>query len=193
MRQPNQDLQFSSRILTLSAWAFCALVITLTGCASQNKVSQDFKSDMDFTIHKTFSWRKSASEIKTVNTAAIQAVVDATLTQQGFQRVDANADMLLDLSVLTQSSSGKSTGVNFSVGLPIGGSGAIGLGTSKLLGQNNEQNGLLILDISAQKTNQIIWRGSLEAIPMNYFLLRNQSKLDAVIKKCVMQFPPKKN
>jgi Domain of unknown function (DUF4136) len=184
MRQSNQ---------TLSAWVFCALVITLTGCASQNKITQDFKSDTDFTTHKTFSWRKSSSEIKTANTAAIQSVVDATLTQQGFQRVDANADMLLDLSVMTQDSSGKSTGVNFSVGLPIGGSGAIGLGTSKLLGQNNAQDGLLILDISAQKANQIIWRGTLEAIPMNYFLLRNQSKLDAAIKKCVMQFPPKKN
>jgi Domain of unknown function (DUF4136) len=193
MRQLNQDLRFFSRIFTLSAWVFCALAITLTGCASHNKITQDFKSDTDFVIYKTFSWRKSSSEIKTANTAAMQTIVDTTLTQQGFQRVDTNADMLLDLSVITQSSSGKSTGVNFSVGLPIGGSGAIGLGTSKLLGHNNTQEGLFILDISTQKTNQIIWRGTLEAIPMNYFLLRNQSKLNAAIKKCVTQFPPKKN
>jgi Domain of unknown function (DUF4136) len=192
MRQSNQNLQFSSRILTLFAFACWAVFVMLAGCASQNKVSQDFKSDMDFTIHKTFSWRKSSSDIKTVNSAAIQAVVDATLTQQGFQRVDANADMLLDLSVLTQNSSGKSTGVSFSVGLPIGGSGSLGLGTRKLLGNSNEQDGLIVLDISAQKNNQIIWRGSVEAVPMNYFLLKNQSKLEAVIKKCVMQFPPKK-
>jgi hypothetical protein len=183
-----KGLRSSIKILLI----LCYLVTLLSGCASHNKISQDFKSDTDFSIYKTFSWRKLSSEIARSNTTTIQNTVEGALIKQGFQRANDNADMLIDISVIPQYKNGKSTGVNFSIGLPIGGSGAIGLGTSKLLGQNSEQEGLIILDISAQKANQIIWRGTLESIPMNYFLLQNQSKLDLEVQKLVAQFPPKK-
>jgi hypothetical protein len=167
-------------------------LLFLTGCATTNKVTQDFKPDTDFKSFKTFSWHNFSSEIPESNKGAIQSTIEQALTQQGFVLVNDKPDLLLDINIIKQrSSSGSSTGLGFSIGLPVGSHGGIGLGTSTLLGKDNKLQGLIILDITSQQTNQVLWRGTAEAIPMTNFLLRNERQLNVVLKNLVAQFPPK--
>ena len=171
--------------------ACCALIL-VSGCATSNKISQDFKPDTDFKVFKTFAWHNFASEIPNTNNSAIKNAIEQSLSQQGFQLVNEAADIVVDMNIITQQSTASSPRFGLSLGLPIGNHGSIGLGTSKLLGSNNSQEGLIIIDITATATNQAIWRGTAEAIPMSHFLLRNERQLNAVLKNLIAQFPPNK-
>jgi len=165
--------------------------VTLVGCATANKVTQDYKPGTDFHSYKTFSWHNFSSDIANTDQLAIQRTVEQQLVQQGFSLVNANPDLILDLNIIKQRSSGSGSGVGLSIGLPIGSHGSIGLGTSKLLNNDNQMAGLIILDITAPQSNQIVWRGSAEAVPLTYFSLRNQAQLNSVLNNLVKQFPPK--
>jgi hypothetical protein len=167
----------------------CSLL--LLGCATSNKISQDFKPNTNFSHIKTFAWHNFSSAITTTNNAAIKNIIEQTLIQQGFQLASESADFILDMNIIAQQRQTSSPRFGISLGLPIGNSGAIGLGTSKSLGDNNAQEGLIILDITEQSTHQIMWRGSAEAIPIEHFLLRNERYLNVTLKKLIAQFPPK--
>ncbi|HWV15923.1 MAG TPA: DUF4136 domain-containing protein [Cellvibrio sp.] len=170
--------------------AACALLL-LSACASNNHISQDFKPGTDYKQLKTFSWHNVASEIPNINNIAIQRAVEENLKLQGFQLVHSNADFILDINIIAQRSTGGSTGLGLSIGLPIGNHGSLGVGTSKLLGRDDKQEGMIIIDITTQKDSQVIWRGTADAVPMNYFLLRNEPQLNAILKRLIAQFPPR--
>jgi hypothetical protein len=170
---------------------FLLLACLLTGCTTSSKVTQDYNTGTNFNSYKTFSWHNFSSDIATSDQLAIQHAVEQKLTQQGFKLVSELPDLILDLTIIKHAATPSSTGVGLSIGLPIGRHGAIGLGTNKLLGRDDQMAGLIILDITAKHTNQIVWRGSAEDVPLNYFSLRNQAELNTVLNNLVQQFPPK--
>ncbi len=163
----------------------------LVACATTNKVTQDFKEGTNFQQYKSFSWHNFSSDINGTDQLAIQNQIDQLLVQKGFKKVDANADVILDLNIIKQRNTGSGSGVGLSIGLPLGRHGSIGLGGSQLLDGGDKMAGLIILDITAQHTGQVIWRGSADAVPMTYFFARNQSQLQSILHDLVNQFPPK--
>ncbi len=170
---------------------FLLSVCALSGCATSNKVTQDFKTGTDFTTYKTFSWHNFSSDINGSNQLAIQHAIEQQLSLQGFKLVTEMPDLVLDLNIIKHAATASSTGVGISIGLPIGRHGAIGLGTNKLLNNDEGMAGLIILDITAKNTNQVVWRGSADDVPLNYFSLRNHAELTKVLNNLVQQFPPK--
>lgn len=183
----NKGFLFSGARLLSAA----GLLLLLNACASHNRISQDFKEDTDFTAVKTFAWHNVATEIPNVSNLAIQSAVEQGLAQQGLQLTTTNPDVMLDISIIAQKSAAPSSGLGLSLGLPLGNHGSIGLGTSKLLARDDQQQGLIVLDITAAANSQVIWRGTAEAVPMSYFLLRNEPQLNGILKRLAGQFPPK--
>ena len=167
------------------------IILLLNGCATNNRVSQDFKPGTDFSAVKTFAWHNVSSQVTNIDNVSIQRTIERELTLQGLQLVSSNPDVVLDLNIISQKSTASKTGLGLSLGLPIGNSGSLGLGTSKLLGQDNKQEGLIILDITKQASSQVIWRGTAEAVPLTYFTLRNEAQLNKVLQNLLAQFPPK--
>jgi Domain of unknown function (DUF4136) len=165
--------------------------LCLTGCASSGKVTQDYKPDTDFRPYKTFSWHNYSSDLTSADQIAIQRAVEQQLQQQGFSLVSGQSDMVLDLSIIQQPAAPSSTGIGLSIGLPIGRHGAIGLGTSKLLANDPKMAALIIVDITAQASHQILWRGTVENIPLSDFTLSNHAKLNTKLRDLLAQFPPK--
>lgn len=184
-----EKVLFGTRRSAMLLVGLCTIFV-LSGCANSKHISQDFKPGTDFKNIKTYAWHNVSSAIPDSNNVAIQHAIEQHLLQQGLQLVTANPDAMLNLSIVAQKSSDSGTGLGLSLGLPIGNHGAIGLGTSKLLGRDSKQEGLIVLDITSTKTNQVIWRGTAEAVPINYFLLRNEPQLNGVLKRLVAQFPP---
>lgn len=181
--------RFFTHILMMST----ALVLTLTlsGCATTNNVTQDYKPDTDFRPYKTFSWHNFSSDVAHADQVAIQRAVEQQLKQQGFELASGLSDLVLDLTIIKQAAAPSSTGLGISIGLPLGRHGAIGLGTSKLLGNEPKLEALIIVDITAQASNQILWRGTAENIPLSDFSLQNHLKLNAKLRELLQQFPPK--
>ncbi|WP_189418971.1 DUF4136 domain-containing protein [Cellvibrio zantedeschiae] len=170
---------------------FILFVCALSGCATSSKITQDFKPGTDFNAYKTFSWHNFSSDINTSNQIAIQHEIEQQLALQGFKLVTEMPDLVLDLNIIKHAVTPSSTGVGISIGLPIGRHGGVGIGTNNLLNKGSQMAGLIILDITAQNTNQVVWRGSAEDVPLNYFSLKNQTELNKVLINLVQQFPPK--
>lgn len=182
---------FASQLLPRQLLGALCMLLLLNACASNNRITQDFKTDTDFAQVKTFAWHNVSSEIPNINNLSVQRAVEQGLAQHGLQLATANPDVILDINIIAQKSSAPSTGLGLSLGLPVGNHGSIGLGTNKLLARNEQQQGLIVLDITSASTSQVIWRGTAEAVPINYFLLRNELQLETILKRLAGQFPPK--
>lgn len=164
------------------------LVGILCGCSS-TKYHQDFKPGTDFSGHQTYNWRNTSSEIPGLNPQQIQRLADAQLAGRGLTRTESNPDILLDMTIVTRVSTGSSTGLGLSIGLPVGRHGSIGVGGGRSV-PNDKQEGIIIVDVTDASTNNLIWRGSAEAVPVKYFSLSNEEKLAAVVSKLLSQYPP---
>lgn len=183
--------QVNTQITTSSIIRFCLLLLAVSvyGCAS-TKYNQDYKPETSFSHLKTYTWRHASSDIAGVDDQQLQHLADNQLASQGYTRTDTNADMLLDLNLVTRISTGSSTGIGLSIGLPIGQHGSIGLGGGKSV-PNDKLEGVILIDITDNISNSLIWRGSAEGVPMQDFSLKAEDKLAMVLKKLLSQFPPK--
>ena len=132
--------------------------LMFSGCATTNKISQDFKPDTNFKNFKTITWRNFSSDIPTTNNTAIKTAIEKNLATQGLEWVAGTADLAVDLNILTQEKSASSPRFGISLGLPVGNSGSIGLGTSKLLGNSHQQEGLIISGGSPEELDAYVKR-----------------------------------
>lgn len=172
------------KILSLMALS-CFLLL---GCASV-KYANDFKSGTDFSKIKTYSWRAITVDIAGADKANLQRLVDEQLQAQGYQLVDQGANVWVDLQAFSRVSKGGNTSIGIGLGLPIGRNGSISLGTGQALGQG-KQEGVIVIDITEQHTNALLWRGNAEAVPLLFFTLKSEPKLRDSIRQLLLQFPP---
>lgn len=167
----------------------CSLI--LAACASSGKFQQDYKNGAQFNDLHTYQWRALSLEIDGASQAQLQQLLDAQLLRQGYRLVDSNPDMLLDAQAFSRAKQGGNTGIGIGIGLPVGRNGSIGLGTSQILNGKTKQEAVIVVDITRSDTNTLVWRGNAEAMPLNYFELRNEDKLRTSISSLLSQFPPK--
>lgn len=164
-------------------------VILVSACAGP-KFQQDYRPDSNFSHLKTYSWRQISTEIPGTESSQLQRLADNQLRTNGYVLNNESPDMILDMTVVTRVSTGSSTGVGLSIGLPIGRNGSIGLGGGKSI-PNDKFEGVILLDVTESKNNDLLWRGSAEGIPLTHFELKNQTQLDLVMGKLIKQFPPR--
>lgn len=184
------DHQYNLRFmtLTLSRSLLLLAALLLAACAGP-KYQQDFREGTTFENLTSYTWRKVSSEIPGADNIQLQRLADQQLSLQGFTRIDSNPDLLLDMTLITRISTGSSTGIGLSVGIPLGRSGSIGLGGGKSV-PNDKYEGVLLVDITEANSNALIWRGSAEGVPMENFSLQAEDKLVDVIARLLTQFPP---
>jgi len=164
------------------------LFMCISGCAGP-RFQQDYRPETDFSNLQTYSWRKLSSTLPLLDQHTLQQLADHHLAHQGFIKVSEEADMLLDLTLLTQTKTDSSSGIGISIGVPVGRSGSIGLGGGRSI-PNTTQEGVLLLDITRRSDNTLIWRGMGEGIPMKHLSPQESEKLNAALQKLLAQFPP---
>lgn len=171
-------------------YALLAIVATLvfSGCANVH-YANDYKSGTDFNGLKTYNWRAVTVDIGGTDQALLERLADNQLTTQGFVRTQDKPDLLLDMQVFARQSKGGNSSIGIGIGMPIGRSGSVGLGTSQLLNKG-KQEGVVLIDITRTSDNTLIWRGSAEGIPLIQFSLSAEQKLGATMAQVLGQFPP---
>lgn len=189
IREARRAIRNSASAKAVLCLFFAALLMAVSGCSS-TKYHDDYRPDTDFSHFKTYQWRNVSSEIDGISAQRLQQLADDQLAAQGFSRTEGTPDMLLDLTLVTRTSTGSSKGIGLSIGLPIGRHGSIGVGGGKSIA-DDKREGVLILDASDSMNNRAVWRGSAEGIPMSNFSLKSEQKLAAVVTKLIQQFPAK--
>lgn len=168
--------------------AWLAACLVLSACSSA-KYQQDYKSGTDFSQLKTYSWRSAEVQIPGTSGNYMQGLIDDQMRSQGYQKLQANGDMLLDLQGFTRVSQGGNSSIGIGIGLPIGRHGSIGLGTGQVIGRG-KQEGVLVLDITRASDTTLIWRGNANGLTLSYFKLNAESKLRESVRQLLVQFPP---
>jgi hypothetical protein len=168
-------------------------ILLLGGCSTV-KYEQDFRPGTEFSQHQSFSWRNAGAEKDSQLTSAdrirLQRLAQAELEQRGYRHQPDNPDLLIDISAFTRISTGRGTGVGLSVGMPVGRSGAIGVGGTRSVDGRREE-GVILVDITDNATNTLIWRGSATANHLRHFSLGPEDQLRGVLQRLLAQFPPK--
>lgn len=162
--------------------------VVLTGCANV-RYANDYKSGTRFDGLKTYNWRAVTVDVSGANQALLERLADKQLAGQGFVRTQDKPDLLLDMQVFARESQQGNTSIGIGVGMPIGRSGSVGLGTSQLLNRG-KQEGVMLVDITRASDNTLIWRGTAEGIPLIQFSLSAEQKLGATMAQMLGQFPP---
>lgn len=160
----------------------------LAACAGP-RYHQDFLPNTDFSQLKTYQWRKVTSDIHGTNSQHLQTLATQQLATQGYT-LDSNApDMLVDLTFIAVKHTDISRSVGFSVGVPVGSHGGVGIGAYRTL-PNDKFEGVIVTDFIAAASHQALWRGTAEQIPTHVFLPANEAQLQNVLNALFRQFPP---
>jgi hypothetical protein len=172
----------------LSPLLIATLLLLISACTSI-RYGNDFKAETDFSHLKTYQWRAVTVDIAGVDNNFLQTLADDQLRAQGFIAVDQAADLLVDMQAFTRVSSGGNTSIGIGIGLPVGRSGNIGLGTGQTLGKG-KQEGVIVVDMVQSRTGALIWRGNAEGIPLINFSLKAEHKLRETFTTLLRPFPP---
>lgn len=172
----------------VSTCLMSGLLLLLSACTTI-KYADDYKTGTNFIGLKTYNWRAISVDVGGVDKIFLQQLADEQLRSQGFVLADTSADLLIDMQVFSRVSRGGNTSIGIGIGLPVGNSGNIGLGTGQTLGKG-KQEGVIVIDITQTSSNTLIWRGNAEGIPLINFSLKAEQKLRETFNKLLTPFPP---
>ncbi len=163
----------------------------ISGC-SKLRVSQDFIDTTNFNQYQTYTWRKWSSDIQGSNELRVRQLTRTQLESQGLRQLEADGDTWLDMTLLVQSSQGGNVSFGVGIGLPVGRHGSIGVGSSRI-NDRGKLTGTLVVDLTDRTTNQLIWRGTAQELPLRQLQGEDYTGLSAALKKLLEQFPPAKS
>lgn len=165
-------------------------IVLLTGCSSGPQYTRDFKPETRFNDYRTYQWRQVSSDMSGVNEDRLKSLIDHQLTRQKLRKTDQEADLLVDLHLFLQTTSGPSTGIGIGIGLPVGRHGSIGLGSGQLLSRS-KQVATIMVDFTDQHSNALLWRGAANNVAVKDVTVENNQQLAVIIEKLLQQYPPK--
>ncbi len=175
-----RPLLLSTALLMLAALA--------TGCSS-TRYAQDYAPGTEFATGVSYDLRQVVSDVPEMDRRRLGELAEATLEERGFYRDPRNPQLLVDMHLLTRTRLDTGSGVGFAIGVPVGRSGSVALGTSRQT-PREKLEGVLVVDITERESNTLVWRGSAEGIGMNYFSPRKERRLARVVARVLGQYPP---
>lgn len=175
-----------------------ALFAMILGCSGIT-VSQDYDETLDFTGLKTFNWKaatqKKTGDVRVDNPlldSRIRTAVNRSLSEKGYQKVSQGAPQFYLVYQYSIRSKVGSDEVQTGVGIGFGGSGRRGtVGVSSGGGVSQYDEGMLVIDIIAAGSENLLWRGT------GVRRLRTESgpeeitqDVNEIVEKILAQFPP---
>lgn len=168
------------------------LLLLLAGCAQTSpKVTQDFREGAQFGDLKTYEVRGVNIQIQGLSDAAyISRILDQQMGMRHLYRDFESADIHVSAQVFSRTTQGAGGGLGVGIGVPIGRHAGVSLGTGQLLEGRKKISAVLVVDVTHAATQELIWRGTAQNIPLDYFTFANEPKLTQIIQQVVAQFPP---
>lgn len=176
------------RMRTIAVAAVMSLA-GLTVLAQDVKV--DFDKSADFAALKTFSTKLGTSWNNQIGEKRVMEEIDASLTEKGWKKVDANPDAIVVVHGATSTKRSLNT---FYSGGGYGGygyrgwGGGMGMGTATTT-ESEYTVGTLVVDIFNAKSKALVFRGTASD-ELSDKADKNAKKLDKATNKMFKDFPP---
>ncbi|MEX5214115.1 MAG: DUF4136 domain-containing protein [Nitrospiraceae bacterium] len=177
-----------------------ALLLSLALASCTPKIVVDFDKNTDFTNYHTYAWGKGTPAKSPFVDARIVAAIDEQLTSKGYQKVDANPDMLVSYHAATgeevhynTTSFGYGYGPAWGPGYGWyrGGYGWGGGVSTSTTSPTTVTIGTVVVDMYDAKDKRMIWRGRGSDTVLED-PAENEAQIREGAEKMFEKFPPPK-
>ncbi|AUP80314.1 DUF4136 domain-containing protein [Flavivirga eckloniae] len=164
------------------------LVLLIIGCAPI-RVSYDFDRTVDFNTYKTYNYYTDMNTgLSELDTKRLLNAIDKQMAVKGFSLSD-KPDFFIDIKSNEYREANRST-----VGVGLGGGGRNvggGISVGIPVGQSNV-NRRIIIDFVDENKKQLFWQAVSESnYNPNAIPGEREKKLNAVVEKVLIGYPPK--
>ncbi len=176
----------------MKTWGFLVLSLFLVACSSV-KVDRDFDPGYTFTSLSRYAWLPQADQSEDYDKDSLQdrrirTAVDATLTEQGYQKVSPeNADFLVHYftgSKTRRDETHVTVGMGYHT-LPW----TMGARTETRV--RDYEEGQLTLDVIDPGSRQLIWRGvAKRRLPETSTPEKRTAFIQEAVQETLKDFPP---
>jgi uncharacterized protein DUF4136 len=174
------------------ALAIVALVLAaaIAAPAIAGGVKVDFDKEADFTKRKTWAWKAGTEAPNPLTEQKIRMAVERNLRAKGLQKVETSPD----LWVVTHTSVTSEARINvetFGYGGMYGWNGWNAWGPATTVRIDDNETGVLLVDILDGPGAKLIWRGiASEKVPDLPDPDKVEKKVNAAVAKMFKEFPP---
>lgn len=184
--------------LSRSTGLFAALIATggflLAGCSSP--VVSNADPSVDFSAYQTYAFLSDVaddkSQYESIERAYLKNAVGREMNQRGFQKNNADPDVVINFAVQTQeklqSRSVPTSGYGFGYD-PFDDVYGPAWGTTYTTRVDQYTEGKLVIDLIDVDDRRVVWQGSTKGRLTDKALQNYQATLDAAVTEIFDQFP----
>ena len=161
------------------------------------RVSSDYNENINFSNLKTYAFSKQGIDgvkINDIDKKRILKAIDIELYNKGFRKSSIDPDFIINFFTKTNQKINYYPSNNYYGSMVQSPYSGIGHYTSSWhLNSFNYNEGVLFIDIVDNKKNELVWQGIGKGYIYSDKPEKKGEKINAMVKKILLQFPPEKN
>tara|TARA_B100000575_G_scaffold293242_1_gene303992 strand:- start:932 stop:1477 length:546 start_codon:yes stop_codon:yes gene_type:complete len=171
-------------------------VFILFSCDSI-RVSSDYNKNINFSNLKTYAFSKQGIDevkINDIDKKRILKAIDVELYNKGFRKSSIDPDFIINFFTKTNQKINYYPSSNYygsMIQSPYSGIGHYA--GSWYLNSFKYNEGVLFIDIVDNKKNELVWQGIGKGYIYSDKPEKKGEKINAIVNKILLQFPPNKN
>ena len=161
------------------------------------RVSSDFNENVDFSNLQTYAFSKQGIDkvkINDIDKKRILKAIDVELYDKGFRKSSIDPDFIINFFTKTNQKVDYYPSTNYygsMIQSPYSGIGHYA--ESWYLNSFKYNEGVLFIDIVDNKKNELVWQGIGKGYIYSERPEKKSEKINAMVGKILLQFPPSEN
>ena len=161
------------------------------------RVSSDYNKNVDFSNLKTYAFSKQGIDevkINDIDKKRILKAIDIELYNKGFRKSSIEPDLTINFFTKTNQKVNYYPSNNYYGAMDVSPyHGSYHYANSWYLNSYNYNEGVLFIDVVDNKKNQLVWQGIGKGYIYSNRPDKKIEKINAMVGKILLQFPPSKN
>ena len=171
------------------------LFVSIFNSCDSIRVSSDYNKNVDFSSLKSYAFSKDGIDqvkINDIDKKRILKAIDVELYNKGFRKNSINPDFIINFFTETNQKINYYPSSNY-YGSAVSYGGMGHYAGSWYLDSYNYNEGVLFIDIVDNKNSELVWQGIGKGYIYTDKPEKKNAKINAIVGKILLQFPPKNN
>ena len=173
------------------------LVFSVFLSCNSIRVSSDYNNNVDFSNLKTYAFSKEGVDnvkINDIDKKRILKAIDVELYNKGFRKSSIDPDFIVNFFTKTNQKVNYYPSNNYYGAMDVSPyMGSYHYANSWYLNSYNYNEGVLFIDIIDNKQNELVWQGIGKGYIYSNKTEKKREKINSMVGKILLQFPPTKN
>tara|TARA_Y100001954_G_C15493524_1_gene446293 strand:- start:68 stop:613 length:546 start_codon:yes stop_codon:yes gene_type:complete len=174
-----------------------SLVFSVFLSCDSIRVSSDYNKNLDFSNLKTYAFSKDGIDkvkINDIDKKRILRAIDIELYNKGFRKSSINPDFTINFFTKTNQKVNYYPSNNYYGAMDVSPYlGSYHYANSWYLNSYKYNEGVLFIDVIDNKKNELAWQGIGKGYIYSNNPEKKSEKINEMVEKILLQFPPPKN